>query len=110
MSVTPSRIPQVIDNGAANDWLEYANEPWGFVRIGDVVDVYPVCPDIISGSKVSGRITSVKYGSSGELSGLFLESERKDAHWSKWKWFSCSIYVQWVDYPVAVYHHREDER
>lgn len=110
MSDLPLHIPLKIDNGCANEWLDYEDEPWTLVHMGDVVDVYPVCPDIISGSKVSGRITSVKYGFSGELSGLFLESERKDAHWSKWKWFSCPIYVQWVDYPVAVYHHREDER
>lgn len=93
MNATPSRIPQVIDNGAANDWLEYADEPWGFVRIGDVVDVYP---EMLNGHKASGTILSVQYAYSGKLSMICLSD--------------MYVGVRWVDYQGAIYHHREGER
>lgn len=101
MSFTPSRIPQVIDNGIANDWLKYEDEPGGLVHMGDVVDIYP---DFLDGDKASGRILSVEYGASGELSTLFLENDDKDN-----KLLNCPIDVGWFDYPGAIYHHKEDE-
>lgn len=102
MSDLPLHIPLKIDNGCANEWLEYEDEPWVPVHMGDVVDVYP---DMLDGDKASGRILSVEYGASGELSMLFLENDDKDN-----KLVNCPMDAGWFDYPGAVYHHREATR
>ena len=94
------RIPRTLDNGIAQDWLEYTDEQWGLVHMGDVVDIYP---DTLDGDKSSGEIRGVEYGASGELSMLFLENKKKET-----QWLNCPTDAQWVDYPGAVYHHKED--
>ncbi len=100
MNVTPSRIPRVIDNGPANDWIEYADEPWGFVHIGDVVDMYldVLDGDVFDGDKCkwSGKIIGVEYASSGELFTMCLVDENAG--------------IFHVGYTGAIYHHKEDER
>lgn len=99
MSFTLSRIPRVIDNGPANDWIEYADEPWGFVRIGDVVDMYidVLDGDVFDGDKckLSGKIIGVEYASFGELFTMCLVDEHAG--------------IFHVDYTGAIYHHKEDE-
>lgn len=87
------RIPRTLDNGPFPDWLEYEDEPWALVHMGDAVDVYP---DMLQGDKASGRIISVEYEPYGELSMLLLSDMRTDE--------------RWVDYPSAIYRHKEDER
>ena len=86
------RIPRTLDDGYLPDWLEYTDEPWGLVHMGDAVDIYP---DMLDGDKASGRIISVKYEPSGELSMLLLSDILTDE--------------RWVDYPGAIYHHKKDE-
>lgn len=86
------RIPQTIDNGSFFPaWLEYEDEPFGLVHMGDVVDMYP---DMIQGDKASGKILGVEYGPCGELSMLLLSDIRTDE--------------RWFDYPGAIYRHREE--
>lgn len=92
MSNPLSRIPWAIDDGPFPDWLEYVDEPWGYVHIGDVVDIYP---DMLNGEKASGEIVGVEYEASGELSMIHLSDRRTGE--------------RWVDYPGAIYHHKEDE-
>lgn len=92
MSNPLSRIPWVIDDGPFPDWLEYVDEPWGYVHMGDVVDIYP---DMLNGDNASGEIIGVQYAYSGELSMIHLSDRRTGK--------------RWVDYPGAIYHHREDK-
>lgn len=91
------RIPRTLDNGIAQDWLEYTDEPWGLVHMGDVVDMYPdeLQYDMnVRNVKHSGEVSTAVYERNGELSMILLLDKRAGE--------------QWVDYTGAVYHHKED--
>lgn len=101
----PVRIPKTIGTGMPEDWLTYDDQPWSCVCMGDVVDIW--YHDTYY--KESGHVTDVQYDRFGRLSMICLKKEMTGPGWTKF-WLGGSVKVQWVRFPMDIYHHREGIR
>lgn len=92
------RIPRTLDNGPFPDWLEYGDEPWGLVHMGDAVDVcaYALGFDLnIHNYVFTGELRGVSYNVYGRIDQVFLY--RGDR-----------LGERCVDFDGCVYHHKEE--